>query len=58
MNFIIDSIKAEMDKVEKEYDLLKNRNCMLTEEELIRYNILHGEKLAYERVLNIIDKSF
>lgn len=48
-------IKKELERAIKEYEELKNKHEK-SDTDLIRYNILHGEKMAYENVLRIIEE--
>lgn len=47
-------IRKELERVTKEYEELKNK--LKKSEDLTRYNILHGEKMAYENALRIIER--
>lgn len=48
-------IRKELERVTKEYEELSNKREK-TSDDLIRYNILHGEKMAYENALRIIER--
>lgn len=50
-----DEIKKELERVIKEYKDIENKHEK-SNIDLIKYNILHGEKMAYENVLRIIEE--